>query len=209
MRQWVLWVLCLLLVLCLSAAHAEGLPNVGTCLGTEGQCQMVDYAFSADYHCDVWVYPRSAQTDALIGDWLLQTLEQGYVLSKTTVEGETAYCVVDSSGRYALLFPEFQGVVMLLVQQGMRYCTEPETTVSPETTKAPTTASAPVVSSAVQWEWVTVEKDCPACVAGVCSLCHGTGTYRLYGQAVECPTDCTTCDGKGTYTTTEYRPVGQ
>lgn len=201
------WALCLLLILCLSAAHAESLPDVGTFLQTAGECQKVDYAFSADYHCDVWVYPRSAQADALLGDWLLRALEEGYTISKTSIEGETAYCAVDAIGRCALLFPDFQGVVMLLVEQGMPYSSEPEATAVPQPTAAPATTSVPSTSQSVQWEWVTVEKDCPACIAGVCSLCLGTGTFRLYGSAIECPTYCTTCNGKGTYTTTEYRPV--
>ena len=59
-------------------------------------------------------------------------------------------------------------------------------------------------SSGGHWEWQTVERDCPSCVGGTCPICHGTGTYRLYGQEVSCPRDCTACDGRGTITQQEY-----
>lgn len=59
-------------------------------------------------------------------------------------------------------------------------------------------------SSAGHWEWRTVEKDCPACVGGRCPVCNGTGTYRLYGEAVPCDRYCSACDGRGTYTQQEY-----
>lgn len=196
------WICCLLLlVLGLAPAYAAGLPDVGLHLGIEGQCQMEDYAFADDYHCNVWVYARPAQADASLAAWLLQALEQGYTLRKTTVEGQLAYQVAEDGGLYALLFPEFQGAVMLLVQQGMAYGPTPTATPAPEPTRAPS------AQGSGQWEWVTVEKDCPSCVGGVCSICHGTGTYRLYGEAVSCSKTCTACDGKGTYTTREYRQI--
>ena len=59
-------------------------------------------------------------------------------------------------------------------------------------------------SSGGHWEWQTVEKDCPSCVGGRCPVCNGTGTYRLYGEAVPCDRDCSACDGKGTITQQEY-----
>ena len=43
------------------------------------------------------------------------------------------------------------------------------------------------------YEWVEKEVDCPSCYGGSCPICHGTGTYRLYGQAVSCPRECTAC----------------
>ncbi len=49
-----------------------------------------------------------------------------------------------------------------------------------------------------------VERPCPVCGgSGSCNLCNGTGTYRIYGQAVECDRTCSFCKGKGTYTATE------
>lgn len=42
--------------------------------------------------------------------------------------------------------------------------------------------------------------DCPACVGGRHSLCNGSGTYRNYGEAVDCTCNngtCTLCGGDG------------
>lgn len=63
-------------------------------------------------------------------------------------------------------------------------------------------------NSHVRYEWVTRQITCIACHGSkICSLCNGTGVYRLYGTANPCPKYCTTCDGKGYYEQTTYEPV--
>jgi len=57
--------------------------------------------------------------------------------------------------------------------------------------------------SSGHWEWVEVEKDCPSCTFGNCSVCGGDGWYERYGERISCDPDCGSCDGRGTYTTTE------
>ena len=59
-------------------------------------------------------------------------------------------------------------------------------------------------SSNGHWEWQTVKKDCPSCVGGTCPICHGTGTYSLYGTSTACPRSCTACNGLGYFYQQEY-----
>lgn len=45
-----------------------------------------------------------------------------------------------------------------------------------------------------------VERTCPECHgSGSCSLCNGTGTFRLYGEEVDCDRVCSFCKGEKTY----------
>ena len=46
----------------------------------------------------------------------------------------------------------------------------------------------------------TVERPCLTCHgSGKCNLCNGTGVYRAYGEAVDCPVICSFCKGEKTY----------
>lgn len=78
---------------------------------------------------------------------------------------------------------------------------EPEVVIPPApephpTTPQPTTPS-PTVPTGPTWHWEEKKVDCPSCVGGVCPICHGTGTYRLYGQSSPCPRKCPSCGGNG------------
>lgn len=54
------------------------------------------------------------------------------------------------------------------------------------------------------YEWRSVERDCPSCVGGVCSVCNGSGWYRLYGERVACSVLCSACRGLGVIVQREY-----
>ena len=110
------------------------------------------------------------------------------------MEGYDVYRAADREGQYALLFPNYSGAAMLMVQKGILYAPD-----APTPTPAPT--PQPTATPRGHWESVTVEVDCPACVSGVCPHCHGTGVFRLYGVATTCEKKCAQCDGFGTYTT--------
>lgn len=190
--------------------RAQALPDAGIYLGVNGQQQMTDYVFSEDYICDVWVYPRDSRTDSRMTDWLINALHSGYIVSCVAVEGQTAYRLEDENGLYALMFPQYQGAVMLMIQQGMAYAPllptpSPRPTIMP----AAQPTSVPIVPNANngEWKWVEVEKDCPFCYGGKCNVCNGSGIYRLYGEAISCDTHCSSCDGRGTYTTREYQYI--
>ena len=48
------------------------------------------------------------------------------------------------------------------------------------------------------WVYDYVDQVCPECFGSKkCSLCHGTGVYRLYGVSVDCPKECSYCGGTG------------
>ena len=197
MKRILTILLCLLLC---TTASAQVLPDAGIALDVSPQQQMTDYVFSQDYVCSVWVYPRDARTDSRMADWIMQALQDGYTVRCTTVEGQTAYRLEDETGRYALMFPQYQGAVMLMVQQGMDYAPAMATS-TPKATPVPT------ASTGGDWEWVEVERDCPSCTLGRCSVCKGTGTYSLYGESVSCDPACSSCDGAGTITQKEYQQV--
>ena len=194
-----------LLMLCASAC-AQVLPDAGAWLDVRVQQHMEDYAYSADYVCGVWVYPRDSRTGERMALWLMEALDAGYAIQKTTVDGEAAYRMEDSAGRYALMLPDYQGAVMLMVQNGMRYAPL-EATPTPPPAATPAPAPAQGGTSGVRWEWVDVQRDCPSCANGRCDLCNGSGIYRLYGEEVICPILCTSCDGLGWYWSTEYQMV--
>lgn len=207
MKRWI--VLLMAMFLLMETAAAQVLPDAAYWLDVSGTRQMTDYAFSDEYLCDVWLYPRDARTENRIPLWLMQTLEEGYILRKQQVEGKAAYIIEDSDGLYALLLPDYQGMVMLMVQNGMVYAPTVATpTPLPTATPVPETESVfPQDNDAYHWEWVAVEKDCEFCVGGRCKECGGSGVYRLYGESVPCDPDCVACDGKGTYETREYKMV--
>lgn len=69
------------------------------------------------------------------------------------------------------------------------------------------TASPQAPQGSVRYEWRTVEVDCPSCVNGSCSICNGTGWYRLYGQRVACSVLCSACKGLGVIVQRQYVPV--
>lgn len=55
----------------------------------------------------------------------------------------------------------------------------------------------------------TVQRTCLTCHgSGKCHLCNGTGVYRAYGEAVDCPKICSFCKGEKTYEAMEpyYEP---
>ena len=69
------------------------------------------------------------------------------------------------------------------------------------------TVSPRAPQGSVRYEWRTVEVDCPSCVNGSCSVCNGTGWYRLYGQRVACSVLCSACKGSGVIVQSQYVPV--
>lgn len=210
MKKIMAFSVCLMLI-CVSAC-AQVLPDAGVWLDVGVQQKMTDYVFSQDYVCDVWIYPRDNRTEKLLAGWIMQALDSGYIVSVTIVEGQRAYRLEDENGLYALMFSQYQGKVMLMLQQGMHYAPD-MATPTPRPTLRPTLepnegAKAPGADTGDWgWIWVEVEKDCPFCVNGRCSNCNGTGAIHLYGETVSCDRSCVACDGLGTYTTQEYQYV--
>lgn len=198
-KAWLLACLLVLALLCECGACADelALPDISIQLGTKGERQFSDYDFSRDYRCDVWVYPQTSKAKDAVGIWLLACIDAGFSVCKTEVEGYAAYEVTDvGSNLRAVLLPEYAGAVMLLTQSGMNYPPAMPTPTPPPSDNG----------GSVQYHWVEIEQDCPACINGVCPLCHGTGQYHLYGETIPCSPYCETCGGRGTYTVQSYQP---
>lgn len=70
----------------------------------------------------------------------------------------------------------------------------------PPATSAPTPPPNPAPNSNFYVEYVYEDVTCFNCHgSGICPLCSGTGTYRMYGQSVPCDRKCSTCGGAGSY----------
>lgn len=198
MKTRIAAIVVLLMIILSPCCLAQVLPDLQYSLKVSGDRQFTDYAYSDDYICDVWVYARNGQSDAAIGEWLLECIEDGFAIQKQTVDGFSAYRAQDEQGLYALLFPDYDGAVMLMVQQNLRYAPDEPAPTSPPAQQGGTDAP-----TGGHWENVLVEQDCPSCAGGSCSICNGTGVYRLYGESVFCPRECSSCDGLGFYITTQ------
>lgn len=106
----------------LSAGHSGLLPD--PCLAIDdydgvGTLYMKDYQFSADYLCDAYIYPR--QPSKFIGDYTVVLREFGYTMTETTVDGLAGYSIQNGDGKVALLVPNFEGNLLLLVENGMDF----------------------------------------------------------------------------------------
>lgn len=140
MKKFLISLLCALLCLLLGApciASAEGLdglsgglPNISApvsgdpgvlpdpadLLGEKGTLFAVDYNFSASFTCSVYTYPLA--DESFFNGYLEQAKANGFTVSNTTVEGYTAYRL-EYEDLAALLLPDYDGVMMLLAQNGI------------------------------------------------------------------------------------------
>ena len=130
----------LALVLCLPLqALASGLPNLGGSglpqinveaaptgvlpdpadLGGErGETFATDYKYTADFICTVYTYPR--MDAAFVDKYTAAAVEAGYALEETELEGfQVRRFTFD--GKSVLLFPDYSGVTMLMVQNGIAF----------------------------------------------------------------------------------------
>lgn len=191
--------ICLLL-LCATALGASGelvLPDPSEALGQAGTLLRTDYPFSEDYLCDAYTYPLPDDADAFLARYAELAENSGFSLTACVADGVDAYRIERAdSPLHALLFPEYQGKLLLLVPEGMRLSTEPEPTPTPQPTPEP--SAAPTVHCHLENR--TRRVTCPICFGNKkCTLCNGTGVYRAYGESVPCEKLCVFCDGLGYY----------
>lgn len=187
-------------------AAAAVMPDLEPYLNVACTQEMKDYAYSADYVCDVWVFPRNARTEEKCSRWLKACAAEGFELSESLVEGYRAYIIAGESGDYAMLLPDYSGCVMLMAPASMPYeptYKEPEDKPTARPQRTPKPEFVPGGGGGGHWEPVLVTVDCPSCVGGRCKVCDGSGVYRLYGQRVACDPACAACDGRGSYQTTQ------
>lgn len=99
----------------------EPMPDPSKVLDSYGQLLQADYAFAEDYLCDAYVYERPSNTSDFIDRYTTACRKAGYSVTETTVDGAAGYSIQNGSGTYALLVPDFDGQLLLLVQKGMDF----------------------------------------------------------------------------------------
>lgn len=138
----------------------------------------------------------------------------GYTLEEDVWEGQyLCYRIVQGNRMGGALLMDCEDRMLLLVLRDMEYRPLPTPSPTPTPTCAPTRAPSSAASDSVQtdrssgghWEWQIKTVTCPECRGSrSCQICHGTGVYRLYGEAVPCSRFCSFCDGRGSYETRQY-----
>lgn len=138
MKKLFVWLLCAaMLVSCAGAEGLSGLSGIGglpkidaaadinagvlpdpaNLLGTEGTLYAEDYLFAAGYVCSVYLYQPGGTADFL-AEYQAQAEANGYTVTGTEVEGYAALALTYGEQK-ALLLPEYDGYIMLLVENGM------------------------------------------------------------------------------------------
>jgi len=170
-------------------------PDLSFLLGTPCEALEKNYTFAEDFMCDAytWAYPQgwTARDDLLLAT--LAQLHGGWSWERGVVEGHDAFLLSGDGGERAMIVSEFDGRVLALVPVGCGVMSVSEWGQAAAAPEEP----APTAASHGHWEWQTKEVDCPSCVNGECSICNGTGTYRLYGEAVPCRLYCNSYNGMG------------
>lgn len=139
MKKMLCMLLCLTLLLgCASASGLGGLaggglagltgavspmplPDPAEVLGVSGRLIQENYQFSPDFLCDAYFY-TDVNGQVFISAYNSVVQELGYTVTEGTVDGTTAYRLEQAqTGLYALLVPDFQGGVLLLVEAGLSF----------------------------------------------------------------------------------------
>ena len=105
----------------LSTGTNAPMPDPSKVLDSYGQLLQADYAFSADYLCDAYVYKNPSNINDFIDRYTTTCRKAGYSVTQTTVDGAAGYSIQNDSSTYALLIPNFDGQLLLLVQKGMDF----------------------------------------------------------------------------------------
>jgi len=202
---------------CAQGSVLQPMPCPSDILGGVAVLYQHNYHYDAQTICDAYTFPMPDDMEKFLGAYRALLQKAGYAMEETVDSGVAAYLVTDAAGHRAWLAEGFRGSLLYLVEQGMKYdpLPTPEPTAVPTFTPSPSPTAKPAEkpasqsytapqASSGQWMWRSVEKDCPSCFGGKCSICNGSGIYRMYGQKVACPIYCTACDGVGTYISQEY-----
>ncbi|MCI6378285.1 MAG: hypothetical protein MR842_11130 [Clostridiales bacterium] len=104
------------------SGEANGVvPDPAESLGQEGKILKENYQFAAGYVCTAYAYPLPGDADAFKAAYAKQAKENGFAVDEVAVEGYGALKLSLSDGTYALLIPDFDGAMLLLVQNGMTF----------------------------------------------------------------------------------------
>ena len=149
-----------------------------------------------------YAYPMPEDWTDFLKAYTALCTAAGYTMEKGVQLNKPAWQIV-CSGLSAWLIPEYSGCLLLVVDREIPFqpIPTPVPTPTPKPTPVPKATAMPTQVPDGHWEYIEVEQDCFACVNGVCDLCNGTGTYRMYGASVSCSRTCETCDGRGYWIT--------
>ena len=104
---------------------SEPLPDPADILGTSGTLIRENYSFAEDLLCNAYTYARPGSEEAVsafLSQYAQQAAQCGYSVTETTVEGTAAYRMEHpTSGNYALLLPDFNGQMLLLVDVDLEF----------------------------------------------------------------------------------------
>lgn len=106
---------------------SDALPDPAEVTEETGSLLQADYAFSGDYLCDAYLYPRPDNTADFIDQYTVVCRKAGYTLNETTVDGARGYSIQSGDGKYALLVPNYEGQMLFLVQKGMTFTPQTRT----------------------------------------------------------------------------------
>ena len=99
----------------------QPVPDPVTVTGSYGSLLAENYQFSADYLCDAYVYAVPDNVREFINMYTVRCRQAGYTVTAATIDGAQAYTIQNGDGRYASLFPEYGGQMLLLIQKGMGF----------------------------------------------------------------------------------------
>jgi len=100
------------------AGDAGVLPDPAKLLESKGEIFAKDYAYGVGYTCTVYTYELPANNTAFTTAYQIRAKANGFTVESTNIEGFAAL-KLSYGDKYALLFPDYSGVVMLMVENGM------------------------------------------------------------------------------------------
>ena len=105
-------------VIHVAEAPTGALPDPVDLGGDKGEVFGTDYKYTADFICTVYTYPKMSQS--FLEAYSAAAEKAGFTAEKTQVEGNEAIRYT-FDGKAALLFPDYSGVTMLMVQNGVTF----------------------------------------------------------------------------------------
>lgn len=226
-RRVLILLFAVLLPLTVHAAGLAGLlalpavPDPAEALDQEPTLYRIAFFEQGRQKFDAYVFSMPDDSAAFLNAYGALCAENGYTVEEDVFEEKyLCYRIAQGERMGGMFVMDYEGKMLFLSLREMNY--RPLPTPTPVPTDAPEStpddfrrlvdretaapASRPSQSdSSGHWEWQTQTVTCPECHgSGRCSLCHGTGAYRLYGQAVSCSATCSFCGGKGSYQTRQY-----
>ena len=226
-RRFLVLLFAVLLPLTARAAGLAGLlalpaePDPAETLDQEPALYRLAFFEQGRQKFDAYAFSMPGDPTAFLDAYGALCAESGYTVEEDVFDGQyLCYRIAQGDRTGGMFVMDYEGKMLFLSLREMNY--RPLPTPAPEPTDAPESpldalrrlvdrkTAAPTgqpssPESGGRWEWQTQTVSCPECHgSGRCSLCHGTGTYRIYGQAVSCSAACSFCGGTGSYQTRQY-----